>query len=173
MRRAVSIAGVVGTVALLGAVSALALSPEGMGRPRFLDELFSPRLVMQHQTQIGLTGDQRDAISKVMADTQKHLLDLRWRLEDQSTALTKVLAEPKVDADAALGLSDRVMDLEREMKRAHLAMLIAIKNRLEPGQQEKLRALRGHEPPLGRADRLQRPPVRRRQRRRGAKDRGA
>ena len=146
MRRGVSIAVVVGAVAVLGAGSALALSPEGMGRPRFLDELFPPRLVMQHQTQIGLTAEQRDAISKIMTDTQKRLVDLRWRLEDQSTALTKLLAQPKVDADAALALSDRVMDLEREMKKAHLAMLIAIKNRLEPSQQEKLRTLRGHEP---------------------------
>jgi Spy/CpxP family protein refolding chaperone len=145
MRRATPVALLASAVMLQAALPVLAMPPN-MGRPRFLEELFPPRLVMQHQTQIGLTHAQREAISKIMADTQKRLVDLRWRFEEQSTALTKRLAEPQVDADAALALSDRVMEVEREMKKAHLAMLIAIKNQLEPAQQEKLRALRTREP---------------------------
>src|SRR5262249_57795002 len=56
----------------------------GMGRmrgPTFLRQLFPPTLIMQHQSDIGLTGAQRDAITKEMTDTQKAVLDLRWQLE--------------------------------------------------------------------------------------------
>ena len=134
---------------LLAAPSlATAMSPHGLGgkgRPEFLQELFSPRLVMRHQTAIELTPTQRGAISKAMAETQARVVEIQWRLAEQSAALEKLLAEPRVDRAAALAQAARVMRIEEEMKTAHLALLIEIKNTLEPAQQTKLRELRGRE----------------------------
>ncbi len=40
---------------------------------------------------------------------------------------------------------DRIRQLEREVKRAQVGLLVRIKRLLEPGQQERLKALRERE----------------------------
>jgi Spy/CpxP family protein refolding chaperone len=147
MTRTARFAFLVLTLAALPPPLAAAMPPGSMGpmgRPKFLDQLFPPRLVMENQGEINLTPAQREAISKTMAETEKRLVELQWRFEEQSAALTKLLAQPTVDTAAALEQAERVMAVEQEMKKAHLAMLLRIKNQLDATQQEKLRALRGH-----------------------------
>jgi Spy/CpxP family protein refolding chaperone len=41
-----------------------------------------------------------------------------------------------------LAQSDQLLDLEREARRAHLELLLRIKNSLDPGQRAKLRDLK-------------------------------
>src|SRR5262245_65262342 len=113
--------------------------------PAFLKELFLPSLVMEHQRDIGLTPEQRDAITKEMTATHQKVLQLRWGLEEKSEALQKLLAADKIDEKAALARAGEVMDIEREMKQAHLTLLIRLKNQLTPEQQQKLAALRPRE----------------------------
>jgi Spy/CpxP family protein refolding chaperone len=116
-----------------------------MGPPGFLKDLFLPGLVMEHQAEIGLTPEQRDAITKEMTATHQKVLQLRWTLEEKSEALEKLLAAGKVDEKAALARAGEVMDVEREMKQAHLTLLIRLKNQLTPEQQTKLAGLRPRE----------------------------
>jgi Spy/CpxP family protein refolding chaperone len=116
-----------------------------MGPPAFLKQLFLPATVMQHQREIGLTDAQREAITREMAAAQQKLLQLRWQLEEKSEALDKLLATDRVDEKAALERAGEILDVERQMKQAHLELLVRIKNQLSPEQQEKLRALRPHE----------------------------
>jgi Spy/CpxP family protein refolding chaperone len=116
-----------------------------MGSPAFLRELFLPGLVMEHQRDIGLSAEQRDAITKEMTATHQKVLELRWGLEEKSEALRKLLAENKIDEKAALARAAEVMDIERQMKQAHLTLLIRLKNQLTPEQQQKLAALQPHE----------------------------
>ena len=116
-----------------------------MGPPPFLRELFVPALVMQHQKEIQLTDQQREAITREMNAAQQKTLDLRWKLEEKSEALDKLLAEPRVDEKAALAGAGEVLDVERQLKQAHLELLIRIKNQLTPEQQAKLRELRPRE----------------------------
>ncbi len=136
-------------------VSALPASSQemeaaGMGPPPFLRELFLPALVMQHQREIGLTTEQRDAITKEMTAAHQKVLQLRWGLEEKSEGLAKLLAADKVDEKAAVARSGELMDVERQMKQAHLELLIRIKNQLTPEQQAKLRELRPGEGHFGR-----------------------
>ncbi len=121
------------------------MSGASMGPPAFLRELFLPGLVMEHQRDIGLTAEQRDAITKEMTATHQKVLELRWGLEEKSEALRKLLAENKIDEKAALARAAEVMDIERQMKQAHLTLLVRLKNQLTPEQQQKLAALRPHE----------------------------
>ncbi len=104
--------------------------------------LYPPELVMQHQRRLGLTAEQRKAITETVAALQAQVLDLQWRMQDEAQRLGELLGGPRVDAPAALAQVDRVFDLERQIKRAHLTMLIRIKNTLTPEQQETLRGLR-------------------------------
>src|SRR5262245_31872869 len=95
-----------------------------MGPPAFLRELFLPSVLMEHQRDIALTPAQRDAITKEMTATHQKVLELRWGLEEKSEALRKLLAENKIDEKAALARAAEVMDVERQMKQAHLTLLI-------------------------------------------------
>ena len=112
------------------------------GPPPFLENLFPPSLIMRHQSEIGLTPAQREAITQAMSETEKQLVDLQWQFEAEAEKLAKILAPAKVDEPAALAQAEKVMGIEQRIKKTHLTLLIRIKNQLEAGQQEKLRALR-------------------------------
>jgi Spy/CpxP family protein refolding chaperone len=122
-------------------------APGFMGPPAFLNQLFMPELIMRYQDEIGLTNEQRDAITQAMADAQKKMVELQWQTEAASKKLGDALSESNIDEAAALAEADRVMTLEQQMKKTHLALLIRIKKVLTPSQQAKLRELRGKEPP--------------------------
>jgi Spy/CpxP family protein refolding chaperone len=133
----------------LGATPVLAQGPPGMGpgRPMFLDQLFVPEQVMRYQSEISLTDEQRVEITEAMGETQKQLVDLQWQFESASKKLADVLSAPKVDEAAAAAQAEKVMGLELQMKKAHLALLVRIKNVLTPPQQAKLAEFRAKEPP--------------------------
>jgi Spy/CpxP family protein refolding chaperone len=116
--------------------------PPGMGGPSFLENVFPPSLIMRHQSEIGLTDAQRAAITKQMEETEKALVTLQWDVERESEKLSKLLAAGHVDEAAALRQADLVMSAEERLKKAHLTLLIRIKNDLTAAQQEKLRQLR-------------------------------
>ena len=98
---------------------------------------------MQHQQDIGLRSEQRAAITKAIQDFQSKVVDLQWRMQEQSQRLAAVLDKPAVDQTAALAQVDEVLGVEREVKRAHITLLINIKNTLSADQQAKLAAARG------------------------------
>jgi Spy/CpxP family protein refolding chaperone len=114
-------------------------------RPRFMRHLFSPRLIMRHQEAIGLSDAQQKRITKAVADVQSKLTDVTWELEKVSEQLGTLLEGERADEQAVLRKADEVMKLEQRMKRAHLAMLVAVKNQLTGEQQKQLRALQGPE----------------------------
>ena len=120
--------------------------PPPMGPPAFLRELFVPEQIMRYQDELALTPAQRDAITREMGDTQKQLVDLQWQFESASKKLADMLKGPAIDEAAAMSQADKVMNLELQMKRTHLQLLIRIKNLLTPAQQAKLRDLADKEP---------------------------
>jgi Spy/CpxP family protein refolding chaperone len=104
--------------------------------------LFPPELVMQHQADIGLKPEQRTAITHAIGELQGKVLDVQWRMQDAARQLASLLGKPSVDETAALAQVDQVLNLEREVKRAQLTLLIRIKNTLTPEQQGKLEQYR-------------------------------
>jgi len=117
------------------------------GPPAFLNQVFSPKLVMEHQQEIGLKPAQAEAIKQAMLETQKQLLDLQWQLDSESEALSKLLAADHVDENAVLGKLDRVTEIEKQVKKTNFALLVRIKNQLDGEQQKKLRTYRKTRPP--------------------------
>jgi Spy/CpxP family protein refolding chaperone len=136
------------TVTGLTLLCALTASAQPMGHgefrgpPAFLQHVFPPGLIMQHQRDIELTAAQQEAITKAMQETQGKLVDLRWRFEAESQELAKMLDAERVDQSAALAQAERVMTIEQQIKQEHLAMLIRVKNQLTKTQQQKLQELR-------------------------------
>lgn len=104
--------------------------------------LFEPELIMQHRRAIDLTDRQRDEISALIQELQGQVVELQWELLEQVEELSAALAGPRVDLDRSLDRMDAVLRTEQRIKRAHLSLLVRIKNLLRPEQQEILRNLR-------------------------------
>ena len=95
---------------------------------------------MARQREIGLTPAQRQQISQAIGRLQARVLELQWTVQEQQEALSDLLSRSQVDSAAALAAMDRLLATEREVKRAHMALLIQIKNALTAEQQQRLRA---------------------------------
>jgi Spy/CpxP family protein refolding chaperone len=106
------------------------------------DALFAPELVMQHQRAIGLTTEQRTAITDAVKALQAQVVEFQWAMQEEQQTLTELLGQPTVAEATALAQVDRVLEIERQIKRTHLAALIRIKNTLSAEQQQQLRGLR-------------------------------
>jgi Spy/CpxP family protein refolding chaperone len=105
--------------------------------------LFPPELVMQHQRELGLTAQQRATITEAVKALQSGVVDLQWQMQDEQQKLHELLARPTVDEAGVLAQVDRVLELERSIKRLHLVMLVRIKNGLTAEQQGLLRGFHG------------------------------
>jgi len=104
--------------------------------------LYPPDLIMRFNRDLGLTPDQREAITGAIEELQASLVDIQWRLMEASRALEDVLREPRVDEEAAQAAMAEVTGVENEVKQAHLRALVRIKNALTEEQQARLDDLR-------------------------------
>ena len=120
------------------ATTAAAQPPE----PSFMRALFPPELIMRHAREIGLTPEQRSAITSAVSKTQASTLELQWDMQDAARSLGELVSQARIDEEAALDAAARVMEIEGKVKRSHLRLLIRIKNQLDAVQQDQLRALR-------------------------------
>ncbi len=109
-------------------------------------KLFPPELIMGHQAELGIEEAQRTAILKEIEKTQSQVLQLQWQMQAAMEQLAKSLEVPKIDESKALAQADRLMTIERDVKRTHLAMLIRIRNLLTDSQRAKLTELRAKSP---------------------------
>jgi Spy/CpxP family protein refolding chaperone len=142
MRR-LGLAALIG-VAVVFAPAARVSGQEQPAAPEdpLFEALFPPELIMQHRRAINLTDEQRDAISRLIEQVQGRVVRLQWELLDQVQDLTQIMSGTRVDLDRALDQLDTVLDTEKEIKQAHLEMLVRIKNLLSPQQQSELERLR-------------------------------
>jgi len=129
-------------LALLGGASPLRAQDQPAPADSIFAALFPPELIMQHRRAIELTDGQRDGVSRLIQDLQGRVVELQWELLDDMEQLQAVLSAPQVDVDRAFDQMERVLDREKQIKLAHLEMLVRIKNLLRPDQQAELRRLR-------------------------------
>jgi Spy/CpxP family protein refolding chaperone len=128
------------------ALALLALIPLSLAaqepEPEFAKHLFPPELVMQHQQSIRLTAEQRTSITQSIRELQLKVIELQWKMQDEAQKLNELVQGSRVDEAQTLAQVDRVLGVEREIKRAHMALLVRIKNTLTPEQQSALAAIR-------------------------------
>jgi hypothetical protein len=105
------------------------------------ESFFAPELVMRNEQRIKLKPEQRTAITEAVQQLQTKVVDLQSRMEQEGERLAKVVHRDEVSEGSALGQLDRVLAVERDLKRARIVMLIRVKNTLAPEQQEILRGL--------------------------------
>jgi len=106
------------------------------------ENLFPPELVLHHQSDIGLTEEQRIALVADVQKAQERFSDLQARLQKELEALGTLLRKEQVEEQTALAQMDKVLNQERDLKRAHLALALGIRSKLTREQQAKLREIK-------------------------------
>jgi Spy/CpxP family protein refolding chaperone len=104
--------------------------------------LFPPELIMVHQQELGIDDKQRAAILREVEKTQSAVLPIQWQMQGATGELVRLLDEPKVDEAKVLAQADKLMEIERQMKRNHLGLLVRLRNLLTEAQRAKLKTLR-------------------------------
>jgi Spy/CpxP family protein refolding chaperone len=108
----------------------------------FGDALFPPELVMRHARELALTDEQKTFMRGEINRASTRNNELQWQLQDALEAMHETMKANSVNEQLALAQLDKVLESEREVKRAHMELTIRIKNKLTPEQQTKLQGLR-------------------------------
>ena len=103
--------------------------------------LFAPDKVLGHAQEIGLEEAQRKAIRNEVQKAQSKFLDSQFDLQSETERMTLLLQEKPVDEAKVLGQVDRILALEKEIKKTQISLLVRIKNLLTAAQQAKLTEL--------------------------------
>jgi Spy/CpxP family protein refolding chaperone len=112
------------------------------GEEDFGRYLFPPDLVMGHAQEIGLEEDQRKALRNEVQKAQSKFLDVQFELREEQEKMTRLVQERPVDEAKVLAEVDRILALEKEIKKTQVGLLVRIKNLLTPAQQARLTEIR-------------------------------
>ncbi len=128
--------------ALAATLPAQALVPgaPGEGDP-FAAYLFPPDQVMSHSLELGLDDVQKTAIKNEVRNVQGKFVDLQFALQGESEKMIRLLQEKPVDETKVLAEVDRILALEKDIKKMQVSLLIRVKNVLTPAQQARLSEL--------------------------------
>lgn len=107
-----------------------------------LRHVFPPDLVMAHQSEIGLSAEQRQQIIAEVQRMEADLVPLRFEISETTQEVARLLSSTRVDEEEVLARVGRITELEGEIKKRHLTLVIRTKNLLSAEQQAKLRELR-------------------------------
>ena len=105
------------------------------------DVMFPPEQIIRHARALGLTDEQKTLMRGEIQRVMVRFNELQWKLQEAMDALHQTLDSTSVSEEEALSKLDKVLEIEREIKRLHIGMGIRLKNHLAPEQQEKLRAM--------------------------------
>jgi Spy/CpxP family protein refolding chaperone len=100
--------------------------------------MFPPDMIMGHARQLNLTDDQKAFMRAEIQKTTATFQELQWKLQDQMELLQETMKSSSVNEQQTLAQLDKVLDIEREIKRLHIGLAVRLKNRLTPEQQEQL-----------------------------------
>ena len=105
--------------------------------------MFPPDMILGHTRELNLTEEQKTFMRSEVQKTTAAFQDLQWKLQDQMELLQQTMKSTSVDEQQALAQLDKVLEIEREIKRLHIGLAVRLKNRLTPEQQEQLHKMRG------------------------------
>ena len=129
-------------LAILCAVVTLAVqfARADEARPVRLEQvMLNPQVVMHHAQELGLDETQQQAIRDEMQKAWEKVGGLEKGLQKEVAALHELLQQSSTDEQKALAQLDKVLDAERQIKRAHLSLSLAIRGKLTAEQQAKVR----------------------------------
>ena len=105
-------------------------------------QLFPPDLIMAHQEELRLQDKQRDAIKAEVLKAQPKFTEWQWEMSEETQKMVALLRMTPIDEEKVLAQADRIMAIERNVKRTHLSLLIRLKNLLTAEQITRLTQIR-------------------------------
>lgn len=116
--------------------------PDPMG-----EHLFPPELLMQHQQAIGLSEDQKNFVKAEIQKAQTRFTDVQWQLQDEMEEMVSLVKQGRIDEQKVLAQLEKILNLEREIKRTHLTLVVRMKNKLTLEQQAQLQEIKSKQRP--------------------------
>ena len=104
--------------------------------------LVPPDLIMSHSQELNLIDKQRAAIKSEVQKAQAKFIDVQWDMKEETEKMVRLLQQTPADEARILEQADKVMSLEREIKKTQLSLLIRIRNVLTAEQMAKLEEIR-------------------------------
>ena len=99
-------------------------------------------MILGHARDLNLTDEQKAFMRAEVQKATTTFQELQWKLQDQAELLHETMKSTSVNEQQALAQLDRVLEIEREIKRLHIGLAVRLKNRLTPEQQEQLHKMR-------------------------------
>src|ERR1044071_8620157 len=122
--------------------------------------MFPPDMILGHARELNLTDEQKAFMRAEVQKATVTFQELQWKLQDQAELLHETMKSTSVNEQQALAQLDRVLDIEREIKRLHIGLAVRLENRLTPEQQEQLHKMRmDHHPGMPGAPDHPEPPI--------------
>jgi len=104
--------------------------------------MFPPDMILGHARELNLTDEQKAFMRAEVQKATVTFQELQWKLQDQAELLHETMKSASVNEQQALAQLDRVLEIEREIKRLHIGLAVRLKNRLTPEQQDQLHKMR-------------------------------
>ncbi len=108
------------------------------GQDPIAQNLFPPEMVMLHRQALSLTEEQKGAIKDELMKASARFNELQWQMQDEMETMVGLTKGASVDEQRVLAQLDKILNVEREVKRTQLTLAIRIKNKLTSEQQTKL-----------------------------------
>jgi Spy/CpxP family protein refolding chaperone len=104
--------------------------------------MFPPDMILGHARELNLTDEQKTFMRGEVQRTTATFQELQWKLQDQMELLHETMKSTTVNEQQALAQLDKVLEIEREIKRLHIGLAVRLKNHLTPEQQQQLHKMR-------------------------------
>ncbi len=130
-------------VLLLCAAPLAAQQPQQPHHDPMGEHLFPPELIMQHQKALGLTEEQKNAFKSEMQNAQSGFTNFQWQLQTEIEIMAFLLKQEKVDEQRVMDQLDKILDIERKIKKTQFTLIVRIKNGLTEKQRQQLHEIKG------------------------------
>jgi Spy/CpxP family protein refolding chaperone len=101
----------------------------------------SPEFAIQHQQDIGLSEDQKNAIQAESQRVEAQVTELQGQLDKEREVMASLVKQASPNEQQILAQLDTMLNLEREIKRTRLTLGIRIRSMLTHEQQMRLQEM--------------------------------
>ena len=123
---------------------------KGAGDP-FQELFIPPELLLMHQEELGISGEQRDSIRARQEKFQTESERMQKELEKQRDELNALLKRKDAMEGELLAAFEKLLDRERDLRKAQVTFMIEVRKLLSAEQRQKASELK-KSPRLGKPE---------------------
>ena len=126
----------------LGVFAAHSAAAAGPKEDVFKGKLFAPNVILENQSELGLSKQQFTAIKQAVVEVQSNVAEHEWDLREAYQLIMAELDKMPIDERQVLEHVGAALRAENEVKKLQVAMLIKLKNLLTDEQIAYLESVR-------------------------------